>query len=144
MLIRDLQTSDLPAVRGLLRQLGYDVDQAEAGRRIDAVLSVANHHAVVAVLDDTVAGLLHVYERPALEKSREAVVQALVVDERHRGEGIGNALMQAAETWARDCGVEAVVLHTRIDRAEAQAFYGRLGYETVATSNLMCKPLTNS
>lgn len=141
MLIRDLQASDLPAVRSLLRQLGYDVDQAEAGRRIDSILSAAGHHAVVAALDDAVVGLLHVYERPALEKSREAVVQALVVDDGCRGKGIGNALMQAAESWARNRGVEAVVLHTRIDRADAQAFYARLGYETAATSNLMRKDI---
>jgi ribosomal protein S18 acetylase RimI-like enzyme len=72
------------------------------------------------------------------------VVQALVVDESCRGKGVGNDLMQAAETWARDRGVGSIVLHTRIDRADAQAFYARLGYETAATSNLMRKTLPGS
>lgn len=141
MLIRDLLERDLSSVRSLLCQLGYDVENARLESRVHSVLSAPLHFAVIAEIDDTVVGLLHVYERPALERPREAVVQALVVDESHREEGVGKVLMQAAEAWARDRGIGAVVLHTRIDRIGAQAFYARLGYEPAATSNLMRKNL---
>lgn len=141
MLIRDLQERDLRSVRNLLRQLGYAVDNAELETRAEYVLSAPAHHAVVAKIDDTVVGLLHVYERAALERPREVIVQALVVEEGRRGEGIGSGLMQAAEAWARDRGIGSIVLHTRVDRTGAQAFYAGLGYETAATSNLMRKAL---
>lgn len=144
MLIRDLRKSDLPAVRALLRQLGYETARAEIAGRIDDVVAATDHHAVVAIEDAKAVGLLHVYARPALEKPREAVVQALVVDEGYRGQGVGERLMQAAEAWARTHGLDTVVLYTRVDRADAQAFYARLGYETAATSNLMRKTLKRS
>ena len=139
MLIRDLQKSDLPSVRSLLGELGYQVDSANLAQRVLSVQSAPGHCVAVAVLDDAMVGLVHVYERPALEKPCEAVVQALVVEEGHRGEGVGGALMRTAETWARERGVETIMLHTRIDRSEAQACYAGLGYHTTATSHLMRK-----
>ena len=144
MLICDLRKSDLSAVRTLLRQLGYETARTEIAGRIDDVVAATDHHAVIAVEDGKAIGLLHVYVRPALEKPREAVVQALVVDKGHRGQGVGERLMQAAETWARTHGLEAVVLHARSDRTDAQDFYARLGYETAATSNFMRKSLKES
>jgi GNAT superfamily N-acetyltransferase len=64
-------------------------------------------------------------------------VQALVVDERMRGRGIGLALMHEAEAWAAARGLPSVALYTR----NAQAFYARLGYDMVAAPDLMRKPL---
>jgi ribosomal protein S18 acetylase RimI-like enzyme len=141
MFIREVQEADLPSVHGLLRQLGYDVRKTEIRQRIDAVVSAPDHHAFVAVLDNSVIGLAHVYERAALEKPLEAVVQSLIVDRQHRGNGVGKMLMQAAESWAENRGVASVVLHTRVDREDARQFYAKLNYETLATSNLMRKRL---
>ena len=73
------------------------------------------------------------YERPALEKPCEAVVQALIVDGSLRKTGVGRILMAAAET--------CLVLHTRDDREDARAFYEHLGYQKAATSHLMSKAL---
>ena len=86
-------------------------------------------------------GLVHAYERPALEKAYEVVVQSLVVDQSVRKRGIGRKLMTAAEEWAKSRGIEQVVLHTRIDREEARSFYEHIGYNLAATSHLMAKPL---
>ena len=41
------------------------------------------------------------FERPALEKPCEAVVQALVVDSEARSNGVGEALMREAEAGPR-------------------------------------------
>jgi ribosomal protein S18 acetylase RimI-like enzyme len=50
-------------------------------------------------------------------------------------------LMVAAQAWAQEQGLEHVVLHTRIDRDDARAFYEHLGYERAATAHLMNKSL---
>ena len=55
---------------------------------------------------------LHVFERPALDKGCEAVVQALVVDDVAGGGGIGEALMREAEAWATGRGLAATSLYT--------------------------------
>jgi len=141
MLIRHAGRSDLPAVRVLLGQLGYQVELAELADRLDRVGSFADHYLAVAEVDGRVAGLLHVFERPALEKPCEAIVQALVVEEAYRGKGVGRILMRHAETWARRRGLVSIALHTRIDRDDAHAFYVRIGYDSATTSHQMRKQL---
>jgi N-acetylglutamate synthase-like GNAT family acetyltransferase len=135
--VRPFRQSDLAVVRDLLRQLGYDIAESELTGRIAGVLEAADHHFVVAEIEGRVAGVLHVFKRPALEKPCEAVVQALVVDAGLRGRGLGRALMCLAEDWARTRGVGSIALHTR----KGQAFYESLGYNRIASSDLMRKAL---
>ena len=52
----------------------------------------------------------------------------LAVDEARRGDGIGRALVAAAESWLVDA-VPKLQLMIRADNAAAVAFYERLGYE---------------
>ena len=137
MLIRAFRQADLPTARGLLRHLGCEIGVDELAGRLALVLAAPDHRVVMAEHDGRVAGLMHVLIRPALEKPCEAVVQALVVDEALRGQGVGRALMRDAEAWAAARGLASVALHTRT----ARAFYTRLGYATVATADFMRKPL---
>jgi ribosomal protein S18 acetylase RimI-like enzyme len=139
--IRLLRPDDLPIAAELLRQLGYVTSTDELAGRIDRVLASGSHFAGVAEDGGRIVGLVHAYERAALEKPCEAVVQSLVVDTRARKAGAGRLLMAAAETWARAKGLGNVVLHTRIDRDDARAFYERIGYRRAATSHLMSKRL---
>jgi GNAT superfamily N-acetyltransferase len=69
---------------------------------------------------------------PALERERPAgKLGALVVDEAHRGQGIGRALFDAVEQEARLRGCELIYLTTAERRDDAHAFYERLGLEYV-------------
>jgi predicted N-acetyltransferase YhbS len=141
MLIRPYRQTDLPATRALLRQLGYEVGAEELATRLASVVAAADHRVLVAEGDDgSVDGLMHVFVRPALEKPCEVLVQALVVDEKLRGRGIGQALMREAETWAAAHGLASVALHTR----HASAFYLQLGYAKVASADLMRKNVGTS
>jgi GNAT superfamily N-acetyltransferase len=56
-------------------------------------------------------------------------VEELMVSEVERRSGIGRALMDAVETWARELGAAYVSLATR----RAADFYLALGYEESAT-----------
>ena len=141
MPIRLLQSSDQRVASDLLQQLGYDVGPTELAARLNRVLANPTHFAAVAEEGGRIYGLVHAYERPALEKACEVVVQSLVVDQSVRKRGIGRTLMTAAEEWAKSRGIEQVVLHTRIDREEARSFYEHIGYNLAVTSHLMAKPL---
>lgn len=133
--------ADLPAVCGLLEQLGYSLIPEELVVRLSTVMSTSDHALFVAAGDTGVCGLLHVYCRPALEKPAEAVVQALVVDVAARGLGVGRHLMKEAERWAAESGLPAVCLSSHVSRAEAHAFYERLGYRPAATALWLRKAL---
>jgi len=141
MHVRRLRPSDVDIATELLRQLGYHVPANELAGRIAQLSTAEGHYAAVAHDGQKIYGLMHVYERPSLEKPRAAVVQSLVVEERARKTGAGKLLMGAAETWARERGLNHVVLHTRIDRDDARAFYERVGYMRAATAHLMSKQL---
>jgi len=138
--LRDVEARDYEAVRRLLGQLGYAPDEAEFRHRFDSVLAATGHRIIVAEENDVVVGVLHVFERPALDKGCEAVIQALVVDDTVRSRGVGEALMHEAEAWAARRGLGATSLFTRIDRDRARAFYERIGYRLKATSHLMGRP----
>jgi len=140
IVLRDVVPADLPAVRRLIGQLGYVLDESGFRTRLQRVLATPGHRVIVAEDGAAVVGALHVFERPALDKGCEAVVQALVVDERWRGHGVGEALMREAEVWAVRRGLDATSLYTRIDRERARAFYERIGYRLKATSHLMSRP----
>jgi N-acetylglutamate synthase-like GNAT family acetyltransferase len=137
MHIRAFRRADTDVAANLLKQLGYEIATGELEARIEGVLSAANHHVVVAEEGGKIVGLLHVFERAALEKPREAVVQALVVDSTERGRGIGSALMEAAEAWTKARHLHSLVVSTR----QAASFYTRLGYGVVATADLLRKPV---
>lgn len=138
MHVRRLRLSDVEIATELLSQLGYHVSTSELAGRI-AQVSAEGHYAAVVDDGQKICGLMHVYERSSLEKPRVAVVQSLVVEERARRTGAGRLLMGAAEVWARERGLNHVVLHTRVDRDDARAFYQRIGYTRAATAHLMSK-----
>jgi ribosomal protein S18 acetylase RimI-like enzyme len=58
--------------------------------------------------------------------------------------GVGRLLMESVEAWARAKGLPRIVLHMRVDRDEARFFYEQLGYQRIATSRLMSKPLESA
>jgi GNAT superfamily N-acetyltransferase len=139
--IRAMTRADLPAARDLLDQLGYKLAIEEVARRFAAVVSAPGHAAMVAEAAGRVAGLVHVYARPALENPPEAIVQALVVEDARRRGGVGRALMAAAEAWAIARGLRSLALSSNSARSGAHAFYHALGYRTAATSLILRKDL---
>jgi len=127
--IRDAQAGDAPAVAGLLGQLGYPTEPSAVERRLER-LQVVGDRVVVAEVEGKVVGLAHLQVTPALERERPAAkIGALVVDDTHRGRGIGRALVQAIEDEARLRGCELLFLTTAERRDAAHAFYERLGLE---------------
>jgi GNAT superfamily N-acetyltransferase len=141
MRIRAMTPGDIPAARGLLEQLGYPLTIEDVERRFAAVAVMADHAVMIAETTGQIAGLLHVYARPALENPPEAIVQALVVDGAWRRSGVGKALMAEAEAWADARGYRSVALSSNAARTGAHAFYHALGYRTAATALILRKQL---
>lgn len=142
VIVRAMDAADLDVVRSLMAQLDYDIAADDLAARFGAVTGKADHAVLVAEQGGLLVGLVHVFARPALEKPVEAIIQSLVVDARARGGGIGRALMDRAEGWARARGLASVALYTNVTRADARAFYARLGYAEVAQSALLRKTLS--
>ncbi len=127
--IRDARPQDADAIAGLLTQLGYPSEPEAVEGRLDR-LQVVGDRVAVAELDGHVVGLVHLQVSPAIERDPPAgKLGALVVDEAHRGGGIGRLLVEAMEAEARLRGCELLLLTTSERRDDAHEFYERLGLE---------------
>jgi N-acetylglutamate synthase-like GNAT family acetyltransferase len=126
-LIRNARVDDAEAIARLLGQLGYPADAASVARRLELL---GDDRLVVADLGGAVVGLAQLHVAPSLEYDRPAAkLAAIVVDEAQRGQGVGRALVDAMEAEARAHGCELLYLTTAERRADAHAFYERLGLE---------------
>jgi GNAT superfamily N-acetyltransferase len=56
------------------------------------------------------------------------LLEDLVVDEAHRGTGVGRRLVEAAEAWARARGATRLQLLADVANAPALGFYARVGW----------------
>jgi GNAT superfamily N-acetyltransferase len=131
--IRDARAEDAAAIASLLGQLGYETEAAAVPPRLERLVIVGDR-VVVAVLEDEVVGLAHLHASPTIERERPAArISALVVDESHRGEGIGRALVDAMEAEARARRCVLLFLTTATRREDAHAFYRTVGLEETGT-----------
>jgi GNAT superfamily N-acetyltransferase len=127
--IRDAAPEDAAAIADLLGQLGYPTDSRAVTARLER-LRIVGDRVVVADVDGIVAGLAHLQVSPAIEHERPAAkLAALVVDEAHRGKGIGRALVNVIEAEARTRGCVLLYLTTAARRSDAHEFYRRVGLE---------------
>jgi ribosomal protein S18 acetylase RimI-like enzyme len=65
-----------------------------------------------------------------------ARIEDVVVDARARGQGVGEALSREAIRLAAAAGARTIDLTSRLDRAEANRLYERLGFEPRETNVL--------
>jgi RimJ/RimL family protein N-acetyltransferase len=83
---------------------------------------------VASGADGSIVGRLSVARDPH-PSSRHVADLGLMVAAGHRRRGIGRALLDAAEAWARAVGVSKLELHVLPHNAAAIALYERFGYE---------------
>ena len=140
--ITDMTVGDFPSAQGLLAELSYDIPMDELTKRFENVIN-RDDHAIYLAKDTSgnTLGLIHVYERAALEKPVEAYIQSLVVTRATRRSGVGKMLNEAAETWAKDRDLQSIALHTQMHRADAVSFYTKEGYAEITQSRMLRKTL---
>jgi len=141
--VRPMRLDDAAGVARLSGQLGYPVDRQEIEARLRR-LSEGPDAAVFVAGDagGAVVGWIHVAAPRDLVSARYAEVRALVVDEPHRGRGIGKALLEAAEAWARERFFDSIRVRSNIARERTRGFYEREGYAVTKTQYNFHKPLS--
>ncbi len=126
MRIRPATQDDAPALEGLIRQLGYDERAADIAMRLAAIDTAV----LVAERDGRAIGCLTTSIMPVLHRPKPVGrISMMVVEESARGQGIGAALVRAAEAWLKQQGCGLVEVTSNLKRTEAHGFYEKLGYE---------------
>ena len=140
--IRVARTYDAQAIAELGEQLGYPATRQQIATRLAGIEAEASSRVLVAEDDGgRVVGWLHIAARAQLTEESCAEVLGLVVDESARGAGVGAALLDAAEAWARTAGCAHLRVRSRVERERAHRFYQRAGFARVKTQAVLAKPL---
>ncbi len=129
--IREADSGDAEALARLMGQLGYPTTPEAMARRFREIAGDPSYATLVAELGGRVIGMvgLRTGNRSYERDGSYARIVALGVDESRRGQGIGRALVEAAEERARRGGDVAVGLNSGRHRTQAHRFYRTLGYD---------------
>jgi GNAT superfamily N-acetyltransferase len=130
--IRAARPGDALALSGLLAELGFPTAPDVVAARL-ADLAARDELVLVAERAGVALGLLTVHVTPVLHRPTPVGrLTMLVVTQRARGQGVGRALVAAAERLLaqRGCGLVEVTSHRRLK--QAHGFYERLGYEATS------------
>lgn len=112
----------------LLAELGYPVQARELPSRLSAVESEGSTVVLAVDENDTPLGLAQVAKHSTIHADAPvAYITALVTNEAARGRGVGRALVNAAEAWAREKGCVRLSVTSAEHRSDAHAFYPKCG-----------------
>jgi GNAT superfamily N-acetyltransferase len=141
--IRRATLRDAARIAALSSVLGYPVAVETIVQRLGRLLERAEEVILVAELaPGGIVGWLHGAEQELLESGRRCEILGLVVDEEHRGRGVGRRLVEAIEGWAAARGLEQMAVRSNVVRAESHPFYERLGYVRTKTQHAYRKRLS--
>jgi ribosomal protein S18 acetylase RimI-like enzyme len=85
-------------------------------------------------------GFAAVEENQHFTGEMQAYIEELAVREEAEGRGVGSALVEACEQWARQHEFTLLVLDTSSANKRARALYGRLGFTEESVK--LTKPLS--
>jgi GNAT superfamily N-acetyltransferase len=130
--IREATMTDIPALTGLMNQLGYSTTTDEMKTRFINIQNHEDYKTFIAATDTQVVGMVGLTRNFSYEQNGIYVrVAALVTNHDFRQNGIGSQLMEAAENWAREIGAHTILLNcgNRDERRVAHQFYQKVGYQ---------------
>lgn len=132
--LRRARSDDLSAIDILIKQLGYRISLEALKGKLSRYINDEHYAIFVATKEENTAHILGfvaivIYDMIINDFNR-CWVEAIIVDEIYRGQGIGKALMNEAEIYAANHNCLNINLITNISRKEqgSHDFYHKLGY----------------
>lgn len=138
--VREALPADAQRIASLCVQLGYTVPLTHVEEFMRS-LTPAQALLVAVVPGAGVVGWVSVAQANTLTSSARAEIQGLVVEDEYRCNGIGRALVEAAEAWARRRGCTTLRLLSNVVRERAHEFYRSVGYDVLKTEHVFQKSL---
>jgi [ribosomal protein S18]-alanine N-acetyltransferase len=121
--VREARPRDLEAIARLENE-SFETDRVSR-RSLREFLRAPHRPVIAATIDDELAG----YVLVSLRKGARALrIYSLAVDGRFTRRGVGRALLQASEAYARRHRRATLTLEVRYDNASAIALYESCGF----------------
>lgn len=131
IVIREMTAKDAQAVNLLSNQLGYPLSIDQTLQNINSVLKSKDHIAFVAEFENKIVGWIGAAQAIMIEVMPRCEINGLIIDEHHRGRGIGTLLIDEVKQWAKEKGNDKIGLHCNVKRMEAHLFYQHLGFTEI-------------
>lgn len=127
--IREAHASDAKAIWHLnCTEMGYPFPLDATVENIIQLLSSNTDKIFVAVYDGSVVGYAHANNYNLTYAPHMKNIMGIAVADAYKQQGIGRALLQQIEHWARETGASGVRLVSGATRTDAHAFYRHCGY----------------
>jgi len=119
------------------QQPQYYAAHIESGGYPSAVIDSADGDIIVAEIDDTVIGFMHIKEDatspyPSVHARKFANVVALFVTDKYRKKGIGHLILDKAKGWAKSRNLEYLELMVLENNDIGKSFYKRENFVAVS------------
>jgi GNAT superfamily N-acetyltransferase len=108
-------------------EMGYECAPALVKSKIEK-LDLKREAVFVAEEESQLLGFIHVERYEVLYFESMANILGLAVKKDFQKQGLGKALLLAAEKWAQENGIHLMRLNSGINRIDAHGFYEHLGY----------------
>ena len=111
-------------------EMGYQTTAEQVREKLAVLLKSRDNRILVAVADGQVVGYIHANTYGTLYFPPLKNLMGIAVSAACRRKGIGTALLDAIEVWAKETGARGVRLNSGSTRLEAHEFYRSRGYGT--------------
>ncbi|AFY46639.1 acetyltransferase [Nostoc sp. PCC 7524] len=132
--IRIASCDDLPLLIHLYAEMDGELPLSSdrAAEIFAQMMQVPNYDIYLAYLNQEPIGTFSLLYVPTMMHRgyhKFAVLDAVTVSPKFRGQGIGNQMMKAAIQMSADAGCYKVTLSSNLKRDRAHQFYQSLGFE---------------
>jgi ribosomal protein S18 acetylase RimI-like enzyme len=111
-------------------------------RLVPALREIPRALVLLAFVGDAAIGIAVCFVGFSTFRARPLLnIHDLAVLPQYRGNGVGSALLKAAEDYARSLGCCRLTLEVLDSNSGAQALYRRVGFDGATMSRFMVKPL---
>lgn len=142
MFVRQALPADAEPLAALATELGYPTAGTDVLGRLSALTETPGHVVFVAEGGDgEILGWIHLMPQNLLYMPSRTELGGLFVRAEHRREGLGRALLNAAEEWASGQGYAEMVVRSNVARTESHAFYPGVGFRVEKTQKVYVKEL---
>ena len=128
-LIRECRIEDYTDLYELNKiEMGYDYQIELQKEKIRWLINSPKDKIYVAVIENKVVGYIHANDYDTIYAPSMKNIMGIAVSDNWKRHGIGRALLNSVEDWAKQTGAKGIRLVSGSSRTGAHAFYRSCGY----------------